>query len=165
MCAKYRPVFSFSQNKLGKCKTSEATFPLPPGSRLANISPYRANPRQESFSDQCAEEMISHGVAKKRTNPWGSPVTIVACKDGQPRFCVDYRWTLNKLIVREPWPMANLERNLGSVGAVRLITVANVASTYWQIPVHPDHVERTAFVTRHGKYSLKRMPFGVCKAP
>ena len=98
--------------------------------------------------------------------PLGISFSIVACKDGQPRFCVDYRRTLNKLLIRKPWPMATLERNLDSLGTARFISVADVASAYWQIPVHPDHVERTAlFVTNRGKYCFNRMPFGVCNAP
>ena len=107
--------------------------------------------------------MVTRGIAEKRFIPWGSPVTIVARKDGQPRFCVDYRRSLNKLLVRKPWSMANLERNLDSVGAARFISIADVASAYWQIPVHPDHIERTAFVTNRGKYCFNRMPFGGCK--
>ena len=87
-------------------------------------------------------------------------------KDGQPRFCEDYRRTFNKLLIRKPWPMATLERNLDSLGTARFISVADVASAYWQIPVHPDDVERTAlFVTNRGKYCFNRMPFGVCNVP
>ena len=119
---------------------------------------------QEKVIDQCAEDMVSRGVAEKRSSPWGSPVTIVARKDGQPCFCVDYRRTLNKLLIRKPWPMATLERKLDSLGAARFISVADVATAFWQIPVHPDHVERTAFVTSRGKYCFNRMPFGLCNA-
>ncbi|CAB1109534.1 unnamed protein product [Ectocarpus sp. CCAP 1310/34] len=56
-----------------------------------------------------------------------------------------------------------MESNLDSVGSAKFISVADVQSAYWQIPVHPDHVERTAFVTNSGKYCYKRMPFGVCQ--
>ena len=108
--------------------------------------------------------MVARGVAEKQASPWGSPVTIVARKDGQPRFCVDFWRTLNKLLIRKPWSMATLERNLNSLGTTRFISVADVASAYWQVPVHPDHVERTAFVTNRGKYCFNRMPFGVCNA-
>ena len=73
--------------------------------------------------------------------------------------------TFVKVIVRKPWPMANLKHNLDSVGAARFIAVANVASAYWQIIVNPDHVERTAFVTRHGNYCCKRACRLGCNAP
>ena len=165
LCAEYRPVFSLSSKELGKCKTAVATFPLPSGTKPVKIPPYRANPRQEKVLGQCVEDMVARRVAEKRPSPWGSSVTIVARKDGQPRFCVDYRRTLNKLLIRKPWPVATLERNLDLLGTARFISVADVASAYWQIPVQPDHVERTAFVTNRGKYCFNRMPFGVCDAP
>ena len=59
--------------------------------------------------------------------------------------------------------MVNLEDNLDMVGGA--ISVADVQSAYWQIPVYPDHVETTAFVTDNGKCCYNRMPFGVCNAP
>ena len=92
-------------------------------------------------------------------------MTIVARKDGQPRFCVDYRSTLNKHLIPQTWPMANLEDIVDTVGGAQFIRVADVQSAYCQIPVDPDHIESTAFVTNSGKYCYKRMPFGVCNAP
>ena len=104
--------------------------------------------------------MAFRGVAEKRSSPWGSPVTIiVAHNDGQPRFCADYHRTLNKLLVRKPRPMATRERNRYSLGASRFISVADVATAYWQTFVHPDPVERTAlFFTSHGTYCFSQMP-------
>ena len=61
--------------------------------------------------------------------------------------------------------MANLEDNIDMVGGAKFISVADVQSAYWQILVHPDHVETTAFVNNSGKYSYKRMVSGVFNAP
>ena len=61
--------------------------------------------------------------------------------------------------------MVNLEDNIDVVGGAKCISVAEVQSAHWQIPVHPDHVETTAFVNNSGKYYYKRMPSGVCNAP
>ena len=165
LCAKYRPVFSLNRRELGKCMTAEATFPMPPDTKPVSRRPYRANPRTESVIDTCVKDMLQDDIIEERSSVWGSPVTIVARADGKPRFCVDYRSTVNKHLVRKSWPMANMESNLDSVGSAKFISVADVQSAYWQIPVHPDHIERTAFVTNSGKYCFKRMPFGVCNAP
>ena len=109
--------------------------------------------------------MLNDYIIEERSSPWGSPVTIVARKDGQPRFCVDYRCTINEHLIRKSWPTANLGDNIDTVGGAKFMSVADVQSAYWQIPVHPDHVETKAFVTNSGKYCSKRMPFGVCNAP
>ena len=164
LCAKYRPVLSLSRAELVECNTAEATFPLPAHTKPVNRRPYRANPRTEAAINKCVQGMLNDDKIEKRSSPWGSPVTIVARKDGQPRFCVDYRTIINKHLIRKTWLMANLD-NIDMVGGAKCISVADVQSAYWQIPVHPDHVETTAFVTNSGKYRYKCMPFGVCKAP
>ena len=152
LCSKYRPVLSLSRAELGKCITAEATFPLPVNTKPVSRRPYRANPRTEANISKCVQDMLADDIIEERSSPWASPVTIVARKDGQPRFFVDYRSTLNKHLVRKTWPMANLEDNVDTVGGAQFIGVADVQSAYWQIPVHPEHTESIAFVTNSGKY-------------
>ena len=108
--------------------------------------------------------MLADDIIEERSSQWASPVTIVARIDGQLQFCVGYRSTHNKHLIRKTWPMANLEDNIDMAGGAQFIVV-DVRSAYWQIPVHPDQVESTAFVTNSGKYCYKRMSFGVCDAP
>ncbi len=165
LCARFRPVFSLSMSELGECTIAEATFPVPPGTRPVDRPPYRPNPRTAAVIDKCVADMLAWDIIEKRPSPWGSPCTIVAKSNGSPRFCVDYRHTLNRHIIRKSWPMPNLESCLDAVGDALYITVADILSAFWQIPVAKEHVDRTAFVTPTGKYCFKRMPFGVANAP
>ena len=55
--------------------------------------------------------------------------------DGSLRFCVDYRTTINKFLVRETWPMPDIESHIDIVGGANFITVCDVQSAYWQIPI------------------------------
>lgn len=109
--------------------------------------------------------MWEWGIIEKRPSPWGSPITIVPKKNDSPRFRVDYRHTLNRHIVRKSWPLPNLETCLDSVGTAAFISVADIKSAFWQLPVAEDHIERTAFVTPTGNYCFHRMLSGVCNAP
>ena len=93
------------------------------------------------------------GIIEERASAWNSPVTIVSKAHGSPRFCVDYRDTLNRHLVRKIWPMPNIETHL------------DVQSAFHQLPAADSDIESTAFVTAKGKYSFKHMPFGVCNAP
>ena len=95
LCAKYRPVLSLSRAELGKCNTDEATFPLPAHTKPVSHRPYRANPGTEAVINKCVQDMLNDDIIEEHSSPWGSPVTIVARKDDQPRFCVDYRSTIN----------------------------------------------------------------------
>ena len=128
--------------------------------------PYRANPRAQQAIDDCVDKMEKEGIVEQRPSQWGSPVCIVAKADGSPRFCCDYRFTINKSLIRETWPIPDIESHIDTVGGAKYITVCDVQSAYWQIPVaDADVKKKTAFVTHKGKYVFKRLPFGIANAP
>ena len=56
---------------------------------------------------------------------------IVAKDDGSPRFRVDYKTTICKLLVREIWPMPDIESHIDTVGGAKFIIVCDVQSAYW----------------------------------
>lgn len=165
LCAKYRSVFSLSAQELGTCKLASAEFPLQPGTKPVDKPPYKTNPRTQAVIDDCVAQMERDGIIEQRASPWGSPVCIVVKRDGSPRFCVDYRSTINKHLVRHTWPMPDMTSCIDTVGGAKFISVFDIQSAFWQIPVDEQHVDRTAFVTQHKKYVFKRMPFGIANAP
>ena len=165
LCAKYRHVFSLSPQELGKCKIAKADFPLEPGTKPVDRAPYRTNPRAQEVIDKCVDQMERDGIIEQRPSPWGSAVTIVAKADGTPRFCVDYRSTINKNLIRKSWPMPDIESHIDTVGGAKFITVADVQSAYHQMEVSPEEQDKTAFVTHKGKWVFKRLPFGIANAP
>ena len=51
------------------------------------------------------------------------------------------------------------------IGNAKYFTTLDLKIGYWQIPVHPDDHEKTAFVTHGGLYEFNRMPFGLATVP
>ena len=147
--------------KLGKCTIAEAEFPLQKHSKPVDHHPCRTNPRAQEIIDKCVEGMESNGIIEKSPSAWGSPVCIVSKADGSPRFCVGYRNITNKFLVRETWPMPDIESHIDTVGGAKFITVCDVQSAYWQIPIAKKDCHKTAFVTSKGKYVFKAFPFGI----
>ena len=127
--------------------------------------PYRTNPRTQEMIGKFVESMESDGIIEKNSSAWGPPVCIGAKADGSPRFCVDYRNTIDKFLVRETWSMSNIESHIDTVGGAKVITVCKVQSAYWQIPIAKKDCHKTAFVTSKGKYVFKPPPFGIANAP
>ena len=82
------------------------------------------------MSDKCVDDMQATDIIEKRPSEWGPPVCIVAKANGSPRFCVDYRTTINKFLVRETWPMPDIESRIDTVGGANFITVYDVQSAY-----------------------------------
>ena len=40
-----------------------------------------------------------------------------------------------------------------------------MASRYYKLEVAEEDIYKTAFVTKYGLFSFRRMPFGLCNAP
>lgn len=85
--------------------------------------------------DKCVDDMEKAGIVEQRASPWGSAVTLVAKADGSPRFCVDYRTTINKNLIRKSWPMPEMASHIDTVAGARYITVADIQSAYHQLPI------------------------------
>ena len=42
--------------------------------------------------------------------------------------------------------------------------VLDMASGFWQLPLHPDTKHKSSFITQQGQYQWNRMPFGLSNA-
>ena len=108
--------------------------------------------------------MFENGVIKPSTSPWSSPIVLVQKKNGDMRFCVDYR-KLNEITVNDSHPLPLISDLLDSVKDAQYFSLLDLRSGYWQIPVAPEDHAKTAFVTQNGLYELTRMPIGLKTAP
>ena len=132
----------------------------PPIRQRARRMPYAF--RDES--DKQISEMLDQGIKSPSTSPWTSPIDLVRKKSGELRFCIDYR-KLNQITRKDAHPLPKVDDLLDSVGHAKYFTTLDLKSGYWQIPVHPDDREKTAFVWHSGLYEFNRMPFGLATAP
>ena len=132
--------------------------------RLTDDTPIRCKPyalpyamREELRNE--VDTMLEMGVERPSTSPYASPIVMVKKKDGSNRVCVDFR-RLNKITEVDPEPMttADLFRRLSGK---KYLSKIDLTKGYWQIPVAPEEVHTTAFVTPDGQYKFTRMPFGM----
>ena len=110
------------------------------------------------------QEMQSQGVIEPSSSPWASPVVLVRKNDGSLRFCIDYRH-LNLVTKPDVFPLPRMDDLLDQLGQSKFFSTLDLASGYWQVKVHPDSREKTAFITHQGLYEFKVMPFGLRNAP
>jgi hypothetical protein len=85
-------------------------------------------------------------------------------KNGKRRFCVDYR-KLNAVTKRDNYPLPRIDELFDSLGGSKWFSSLDLASGYWQVEVEPEDREKTAFITKHGVYEFRVMPFGLSNAP
>ena len=85
--------------------------------------------------------MLEMGIIQPSTSPWASPIVLVEKKDGDIRFCVDYR-KLNEVSKFDAYPMPRVEEVLENVGAAKFISTLDLAKGYWQIPMAEESREK-----------------------
>jgi hypothetical protein len=64
---------------------------LQPNSTPVNAHPYRYSPMHKDEIEQQVRAMLESGVIVPSMSPFASPVLLVQKKDGEWRFCIDYR--------------------------------------------------------------------------
>ena len=131
--------------------------------------PARQHPRRMPFAarEEVArqlEKMQEMAVIQPSRSPWSSPVVLVRKKDGSHRFCVDYR-KLNSVTKADTYPLPRIDDLLDQLGKSTYFSTLDLASGFWQIKMHPESQEKTAFSTPHGLFEFRVMPFGLMNAP
>ena len=81
-------------------------------------------------------------------------------------FAVDYRG-LNARTQAINFPIPDLQDALDSVGTAqsKVFSVMDLKSSFWQIPLHPDTADRSAFITHDGCYQFTRVSYGITNGP
>ncbi|KAG0749205.1 hypothetical protein G6F29_013894 [Rhizopus arrhizus] len=110
------------------------------------------------------KELLSLGLIRPSSSPWGAPVLFVRKKDGSMRMCIDYR-ALNKLTVRNSHPLPRIDECLDRLKGAKFFTSLDLKSGYHQVRIASEDVPKTAFNTRYGQYEFLVLPFGLTNAP
>ena len=110
------------------------------------------------------DEMIAKDVIQPSASPWASEIVMVSKKDGTKRFCVGYR-KLNDVTVKDSYPIPRIDDALEQLSGAQWFSCLDLNAGYWQVEVDEADREKTAFVSRHGLFEFKVMPFGLCNSP
>lgn len=155
----------FATNSSDRGRTLLTTHRIDTGDAAPLKQPARrVPPARAQEMEQLVEEMTLDEVIEPSMSPWSSPVVLVRKKDGKWRFCVDYR-KLNHLTKKDSFPLPRIDDTLDSLHGAKWFSTMDLQSGYWQVEMHPDDKEKTAFTTGRGLYQFNVMPFGLTNAP
>ena len=156
---------AFSLDPEERGETDLVQIEIDTGDAAPKRQPVRRMPfavRQEVAKQ--LKSMQASGVIRPSSSPWASPVVMVRKKDGTHRFCIDYR-RVNAVTKPDLYPLPRIDDLLDQLGKSRFFSTLDLASGYWQIRVHPNSIEKTAFITPQGLFEFQVMPFGLMNAP
>ena len=102
------------------------------------------------------QDMFDAGIIEPDTSPFGSSVIMVPKVDAGGkqkgwRVVTDYR-AINKLTVRDQYPLPVVDDIIDRLQGKRIISVLDVLSGYWSVPMLPEHRERAAMSTPAGHW-------------
>ncbi|GMF28614.1 unnamed protein product [Phytophthora fragariaefolia] len=125
--------------------------------------PYRVSNAEGDVMEAEIDQYLELGLVRPSTSPWASPVLMIRKPDGGIRFCIDYR-RLNAVTIKDCYPMPLIDDILDVLKGAKLYSTMDIASGYWNVPMDPDSVEKTAFTCKYGLFEWLVMPFGLCNA-
>ena len=154
----------FSSGKMDMGRTNLVSHQIDTG----EAQPKKQQLRKQAWAHQDIiaterQELSEADLITEFNGPWCSNVVIVTKKDGTARFCIDYR-KLNEVTRKDAYPLPSIEVCLDALAGSKYFSTFDLRSGYHQIPMHPDSIAKTAFVTREGTFAFKVMPFGLCNA-
>ena len=112
------------------------------------------------------ESLVKSGIIEKRDEPtdWVNSLLIVEKKDGSLRLCLDPR-DLNKAIKREHFAIPTCEDILPKLHGRKVFSIIDMKDGFWQVKLDEDSCRLCTFNTPFGRFSFRRLPFGISSAP
>ena len=159
----YHHVFSLEEGERGETDLVQMeikTGKTPPKKQPTRRIPFTLCQEVARQLDQ----MQKQGVMQPSRSPWASSVVLVKKRDGSHHFCVDYRG-LNSITKPDSYPLPRIEDLLDQLRQSAYFSSIDLASGFWQIRMHPDSQEKTAFTTQQGLFEFRVMPFGLTNVP
>lgn len=126
---------------------------------------YPVSPAVQAVMYAELDRMLDLGVIEESQSAWNAPVVLVRKSNGKARLCLDSRM-LNKVTVKDAYPMPIIEGILGRLEDTHYISSIDLKDAFWQIELDNDSRPKTAFtVPGRPLYQYCRMPFGLCNSP
>ena len=85
---------------------------------------------------------------------------MVKKANGKWRMCVDFT-DLNRVCPKDSYPLPRIDTLVDSTARHELLSFMDAFSGYNKIRMEETDQEKTSFVTSHGFFCYKVMPFGL----
>lgn len=132
--------------------------------KIIRIKPYKIPFSLRSEVNEEIERMKEMDIIEPSNSPFSAPMVVVRKPDNSHRICLDFR-RLNDVTVFDGEPMSDPEEIFTNVAGSKYFSKIDLTKGYWQIPLHENSKQYTAFQTDQGLFHFKVLPFGLVNAP
>ena len=111
------------------------------------------------------DELIVNKTIQPSKSPWCNAVVLVRKKDGELRFCIDFR-KLNGKTRKDAYPLPRINDALNAMRGSKYFSCLDLKRGFYQTEMDPESRQYTAFTAGNmGFFEFRQMPFGLCNAP
>ena len=143
---------------IGRCTIAKHPVELEPGATPHREGARRMSPDKAERANQEVRNLLALGMIQPSLSPWASGIVMVKKKNGELRFCCDFR-PLNAVTIKDAYPLPRIDESLSRLGKAKIYTNIDLAWAFWQIPVRKADRQKTAFACELGLFEWRRMPF------
>ncbi|ROT64517.1 hypothetical protein C7M84_017545 [Penaeus vannamei] len=127
----------------------------PVHSKFRLLSPEKLQAAKQAYS-----EMERMCICQKASSPWASPLHLVRKPEGTWRPCGDYR-RLNLITEPDHYPLPNMADLTSNLHGAKVFSKLDLLKGYFQVPVYPEDIPKTAVITPFGTYTFNFSTFGL----
>lgn len=104
-------------------------------------------------------------IRKVEYSDYGTPIVPVIKKSGEIRICGDYKTTINKKLIRDPYPMPRIEELFAALSGGEQYSKIDLTNAYQQLFLEESSRACNAITTHIGTFVYNRTPFGLTCIP
>ena len=161
-----KDVFTWKQADMGGIDPTIITHRL-------NVSPSFNPVKQRGGASLLTDKRRStrrsaNSSKREQSERWnilnGWPTLYLSKKsNGKWRLCIDFT-DINRACPKDSFPLPRIDLIVDATAGHELLSFMDAFSGYNQINMDPNDQEKTSFVTAHGTYCYRVMPFGLKNA-
>ena len=135
-----------------------------PSSKLVRQKKRVFAPEQDKAIKEEVQKLISTQFIREVYHlDWLANVMMVKKANGKWRMCIDFT-DLNKAYPKDSYPLPRIDQLVDSTAGHQLLSFMDTFSGYNQIKMDEADQEKTSFITNHGLFCYKVMPFDLKNA-
>ena len=153
-------IFAQNNKDFGRIRNTEHIIRLKPDALPFHLPPYRCSAAREAELRQHIETLLDAGLIRKSHSPFASPMFLVPKSDQNSRPVINYKM-LNSMTISERHPLPIIRDLFDKLSGSSIFSTLDIAWGYWHVALHPDSIEKSAFVTLFGQYEWLTLPMGL----